>query len=41
MKDFLREMQSYPGIGAKLLTYKREIKPTKVNLGESKEVYFL
>ena len=32
MKDFLREMQSYPGIGVKLLTYKREIKATKVSI---------
>ena len=41
MKDFIRELQSYPGIGTKLLTYKREIKPTKVSLQDSKEVYFL
>jgi len=41
MKDFLREMRTYPGIGVKLLTFKREIKPTKVNLKDSKEVYFL
>lgn len=41
MKDFLRELQSYSGIGVKMLTYKREIKATKVGLGESKDVYFL
>ncbi len=41
MKDFVRELQSYPGLGVKLLTYKREIKATKVSLNESKEVYFL
>ena len=41
MKDFIREMQSYPGIGVKMLKYKREIKATKVSLNNSKEVYFL
>lgn len=41
MNDFIRELQSYSGIGVKMLTYKREIKPTKVSMGESKEAYFL
>ena len=41
MKDFIRELQSYPGIGVKMLKYKREIKATKVSLNNSKEVYFL
>ena len=41
MKDFIRELQSYPRIGTKLLLHKHEIKPTKVNVGVSKEVYFL
>ena len=41
MKDFIRELNSYSGIGVKMLTYKREIKATKVNLGSSREVYFL
>ena len=41
MKDFIRELKSYSGIGVKMLTYKREIKPTKVSMGESKEAYFL
>ena len=41
MKDFIRELKSYSGIGVKMLTYKREIKPTKVSMGESREAYFL
>lgn len=41
VKDFIRELQSYPRIGTKLLLHKHEIKPTKVNVGGSKEVYFL
>ena len=41
MNDFVRELQSYPGIATKLLAYKREIKATKVSLNNSKEVYFL
>lgn len=41
MKDLVREIQSYPGIAAKMLTCKREIKPTKVRLQNSKEIYFL
>ena len=41
MKDLIREMQSYPGLAAKMLVHKRQIKPTKVNLGEGRSVYFL
>ena len=41
MNDFVRELQSYPGIATKMLAYKREIKATKVSLNNSKEVYFL
>lgn len=41
MKDLIREMQSYPGLAAKVLVHKRQIKPTKVNLGEGRSVYFL
>lgn len=41
MKDLVREFQSYPGIAVKMLSYKREIKATRVGIGSSKELYFL
>lgn len=39
MNDLIREFQSYPGIGVKMLSYKREIKATRVGLPRG--LYFL
>lgn len=39
MKDLIREFQSYPAIGVKMLSYKREIKATRVGLPRG--LYFL
>jgi len=41
MNDFIRELQSYPSIAVKMLSYKRDIKATRVGIGNSKELYFL
>ena len=41
MKDFIRELQSYPRIGTQMLFEKREIKPVKVHPEKERGLYFL
>ena len=41
MNDLVREFQSYPGMVVKMLSYKREIKASRVSIGKGKEHYFL